>query len=150
MAGKGVVLGLLVASVAVSSAGATRIVVADPQLTPGTRNPAVTQATISRTICVKNWTATIRPPSSWTTALKIRQMRAYHLHGDPANYEEDHLISLELGGAPKDERNLWPEPQPRAGDVDRIETSLKRAVCDGTMKLRAAQREIVRLKQTQG
>jgi hypothetical protein len=27
-----------------------------------------------------------------------------------ACYEEDHLISLEDGGDPKDPRNLWPEP----------------------------------------
>jgi hypothetical protein len=27
-----------------------------------------------------------------------------------ACYEEDHLISLENGGNPKDPRNLWPEP----------------------------------------
>jgi hypothetical protein len=25
-------------------------------------------------------------------------------------YEEDHLISLEIGGAPSAEANLWPEP----------------------------------------
>src|SRR5216683_2609243 len=27
----------------------------------------------------------------------------------PAHYEEDHLVSLELGGHPRDPRNLWPE-----------------------------------------
>jgi DNA-binding CsgD family transcriptional regulator len=35
-------------------------------LTPGAYNPAVTQATIGRTICVSGWTATIRPSSSYT------------------------------------------------------------------------------------
>src|SRR5215510_5854842 len=29
-------------------------------------NPAVTQATIGTTICVRGWTATIRPPPSYT------------------------------------------------------------------------------------
>jgi len=29
---------------------------------------------------------------------------------NPACYEEDHLISLENGGDPKDPKNLWPEP----------------------------------------
>ena len=28
-----------------------------------------------------------------------------------ADYEEDHLIPLELGGAPRDPNNLWPEPR---------------------------------------
>ena len=31
-----------------------------------------------------------------------------------SDYQEDHLISLELGGNPTDPRNLWPEPYPRA------------------------------------
>jgi hypothetical protein len=26
-----------------------------------------------------------------------------------AHYEEDHFISLELGGHPRDPKNLWPE-----------------------------------------
>jgi hypothetical protein len=31
-------------------------------LTPGATNPAVTQATIHQTICVRGWTASMRPP----------------------------------------------------------------------------------------
>jgi hypothetical protein len=31
------------------------------------------------------------------------------LVGNPKDYEEDHLISLELGGAPRDPKNLWPQ-----------------------------------------
>ena len=30
--------------------------------------------------------------------------------GNRKCYEEDHLISLENGGHPKDPKNLWPEP----------------------------------------
>ena len=37
--------------------------------------------------------------------------------GSTSDYQEDHFISLELGGAPRDARNLWPEPQPRARAV---------------------------------
>src|SRR5664279_6067090 len=56
--------------------------------------------------------ATIRPPaSSYTNALKRQQIVAYgYPDTDPRGYEEDHLIALELGGAPSDQRNLWPEP----------------------------------------
>ena len=124
----------------------------DPVLTPGALNPAVTQTTIRTTICVSGWTATIRPPSSYTTALKIQQIAQYG-YGDPstAAYEEDHLIPLELGGAPRDPHNLWPEPYaatlPDGRDVgarvkDALETSLKRAVCAGTVTLAVAQAEI--------
>src|ERR1700686_2489678 len=40
-------------------------------------NPAVTQATIATTICVSGWTATVRPPSSYTSSLKIEQLAAF-------------------------------------------------------------------------
>jgi hypothetical protein len=83
----------------------------DPSLTPGALNPAVTQATIQSTICVSGWTATIRPSESFTDALKVTQIGQYgYSDTSTADYEEDHLISLELGGAPADVRNLWPEP----------------------------------------
>ncbi len=82
--------------------------------TPGVLNPAVTQATIRATICTRGWTRTVRPPVSYTNALKVRQLRQYGLRGPPSAFQEDHLISLELGGNPTDPRNLWPEPYPRA------------------------------------
>src|SRR5689334_838052 len=40
-------------------------------------NPAVTQATIHATICVSGWTATVRPPSSYTSELKVEQLAAF-------------------------------------------------------------------------
>jgi hypothetical protein len=40
-------------------------------------NPDVTQDTIDSTICVSGWTSTVRPPSSYTTALKIQQIAEY-------------------------------------------------------------------------
>jgi hypothetical protein len=123
-----------------------------PALTPGAYNPAVTQATIGRTICVSGWTATIRPSSSYTTGLKIQQIVQYgYVDTSTASYEEDHLIPLELGGAPSDLRNLWPEPYvatlPDGRNVgarvkDSFETSLKRAVCAGQITLAAARSRI--------
>src|SRR2546421_8893359 len=49
----------------------------DPTCTPGATNPAVTQDTIASTICVKGWTATVRPPVSVTTQIKIEREIAY-------------------------------------------------------------------------
>lgn len=125
-------------------------VVADPVRTPGVLNPDVTQATIGATICVRGWTRTIRPPVEYTNALKVRQLRAYAEPGPPSAYQEDHLISLELGGHPTDPRNLWPEPYPRASDVDRIENELKAKVCSGELSLREAQERESVLKHAQG
>lgn len=130
-----------------SPAGA---VVADPVRTPGVLNPDVTQATIRSTICTRGWTATIRPPVDYTNELKRRQMRAYGETGAASAYQEDHLISLELGGDPADPRNLWPEPYPRAAEVDRIENELNAEVCSGRLSLRDGQRKESELKHNQG
>ena len=125
-------------------------VVADPLRTPGVLNPDVTQATIRATICVQGWTRTVRPPTEYTDALKLRQMRAYRELGPPSGYQEDHLISLELGGDPTDPRNLWPEPYPRAAQVDQLENDLNRRVCDGSLALARAQQQESELKHGRG
>ena len=65
--------------------------------------------------------------------------RQYGLRGPPSRYQEDHLISLELGGHPTDPRNLWPEPYPRAAEVDQIENELNDKVCSGKLTLAEAQ-----------
>jgi hypothetical protein len=123
---------------------------ADVARTPGVLNPDVTQATIGSTICVRGWTKTVRPPTSYTNALKVQQMREYGVGGSLSNYQEDHLISLELGGHPTDPRNLWPEPYPRASDVDSIENDLNAKVCSGALSLAAAQLQESTLKHTDG
>lgn len=83
----------------------------NPATTPGVPNPTITQANIAETICSKTWsTNSIRPPATYTTKLKLKQLRAMGLTGHAAEYEEDHFIPLEVGGHPTDPRNLWPEP----------------------------------------
>jgi hypothetical protein len=124
----------------------------DPALTPGALNPAVTQATIHTTICVSGWTATIRPSESFTNSLKVKQIGQYgYSDTKTSSYEEDHLISLELGGAPADARNLWPEPYTAsladgrptgAHTKDAFETTLKTEVCAGTITLAQGRSEI--------
>jgi len=114
----------------------------DPSCTPGATNPVVTQGTISSTICVRGWTSTVRPPSSWTGSLKVDQMAAWGITGNRSNIEEDHLISLELGGAPKDSRNLWPEKGGIPNPKDRLENELRRLVCASQESLADAQVEI--------
>ena len=129
--------------------GAARVV-AEPARTPGVLNPDVTQATIRSTICRRGWTSTVRPPVSYTNDLKRRQMREYGETGPLSGYQEDHLISLELGGNPTDPRNLWPEPYPRAREVDTIENQLNAEVCDGSLTLAQAQQREADLKHRDG
>jgi hypothetical protein len=130
--------------------GPASAIVADPSRTPGVLNPDVTQSNIRSTICTRGWTSTIRPPVSYTDALKRRQMRQYGETGSMSEYQEDHLISLELGGDPSDARNLWPEPYPRASQMDQIENQLNAAVCNGQLTLAQAQAKESEIKHTQG
>jgi hypothetical protein len=125
-------------------------VLASWRLTPGVLNPDVTQATIRSTICTRGWTRTIRPPVDYTNGLKRDGLRAYGLRGPPSAYQEDHLISLELGGHPTDPRNLWPEPYPRASAVDQIENQLNEEVCMKKITLIEAQRRESALKHAEG
>jgi hypothetical protein len=145
-----VALGALVLHVERRSAPSVRAVLADPVRTPGVLNPDVTQATIRSTICKRGWTATIRPPVEYTNELKRQQMPAYGEAGSLSDYQEDHLISLELGGDPTDPRNLWPEPYPRAAAVDQIENQLNAEVCSGSLSLHDAQEQESTLKHAHG
>jgi len=122
----------------------------DQTRTPGLTNPDVTQATLAETICNPNFrTGPLRPPTSVTTPLKTSQMVEYgDTVSDPGKacmlrsnnkgcYEEDHLISLENGGHPRDPRNLWPEPYNTtingtvigARQTDVVEGYIRNAIC---------------------
>ena len=146
----GIALALLALVLRLEQQHAAPAVVADPVRTPGVLNPDVTQATIADTICKRGWTRAIRPPTAYTDALKRTQLREYGLVGPLSRYQEDHLISLELGGHPTDPRNLWPEPYPRAARVDTIENELNAGVCSGALSLDSAQRKESALKHTEG
>jgi len=128
-----------------------RDVYPDPARTPGAVNPDINQDDIEQTICNREWsTKSIRPPANYTNRLKFEQIEEY---GDsdtnPRDYEEDHLIPLELGGSPTDPQNLWPErfetsiPDGGARSKDRVENYLHREVCAGDLTLEEAQHEIV-------
>ena len=115
------------------------------KLTPGATNPAVTQSTIGSTICVIGYTKTIRPPVSYTNKLKYDQLHSgYNVNGDlnMRDYEEDHLIPLEVGGHPSSPLNLFPQYyQASAGAryKDKLENKMHLLVCSGRITLKAAQ-----------
>jgi hypothetical protein len=125
-------------------------VVASWTRTPGVADPQVTQPNIATTICTDGWSRGVRPPVSYTSPLKVKQMTEYGLAGSPDGYQEDHLISLELGGHPTDPRNLWPEPIDRARVVDGIENDLHHQVCSGDLTLSEAQQQESELKHRDG
>ncbi|PKW00213.1 hypothetical protein [Amycolatopsis echigonensis] len=115
--------------------------VPDPACTPGAVNPQVNQADIGSTVCKSGWTKTVRPPTSKTNSMKAATAKAYSLQPG-ATGEYDHLVSLELGGAPDDPRNLWVEPGKIPNPKDAVENKLKDAVCSGLIPLTTAQTAI--------
>ncbi|HET7311304.1 MAG TPA: DUF3761 domain-containing protein [Mycobacteriales bacterium] len=125
-----------------------RVLLPNERRTPGAVNSAVTPQTIRSTICRTGYTSTVRPSSSYTTSLKVQQLDSgYAFRGDQSthDYEEDHPIALELGGAPSDPRNLWPEPYATSTGAkvkDLVENELHDLVCSGRLRLRVAQRDI--------
>jgi hypothetical protein len=106
----------------------------DARCTPGAIRARVTLATI----CSYGYSRRVRPPESYTEALKLTQIRAYHLPGRVREYEEDHLVPLSIGGAPRNPANLWPEPRygpNNAGEKDELETWAARMACAGRIPL---------------
>jgi hypothetical protein len=124
----------------------------DRVCTPGAANANdVTQATIKTTICVSGYTShgirsdgqPVRPPAAYTDNLKLQGIVAYGYEDpNPADYEEDHLIPLQLGGDGYDQRNLWPQPRygphPASAKTP-IETHLHDLICSGVITLASAQ-----------
>jgi hypothetical protein len=124
--------------------------------TPGSENEKVKNTPLDFTICGgrrfsgrnPDWTSEQRPPTRATNILKKALMRSYGLEGRPLDaYELDHLIPLQLGGAPSDPHNLWPQAydlqpgahEPGAHEKDSVETWLKIQVCKKVMTLAQAQ-----------
>lgn len=115
----------------------------DSSCTPGVIDPRVTQENILDTICKSGYTQTVRPSTSYTNNLKTEQIKLYgYLDTNLHDYEEDHLISLELGGSPTDPKNLWPEPGASPNPKDKIENLCHKLVCSGDINLSVAQEEI--------
>lgn len=120
----------------------------NPRITPGALNPAVNQSNIGETICSRGYAKSIRPAADYTERLKLLGLRQYGYSDQRLrDYEEDHLISLALGGSPTAPQNLWPEPHHVIGGwgsdaKDRLEDELHTLVCRGRLPLAQAQNEI--------
>jgi hypothetical protein len=120
--------------------GAAPFSLPDPRCTPGAIDPAVGEENVEATICREGFTATQRPPESVSEPEKRASLAAYGKAGPLHDYEYDHLIPLELGGAANDPRNLWPEPGASPNPKDALENRLAGLVCRRRIGLADAQR----------
>jgi len=115
------IMALLIALAAISVPAAAQAPFEPPPQSPGAVNPEVTQENIGETICVRGWTKGIRPPASYTSRVKRRQLAILgYADQNTTHYEEDHRVPLEVGGHPRDPRNLFPEPRSLDGHCDGV------------------------------
>lgn len=106
-------------------------------------NPDVTPATIHKTICVRGYSDTVRPSTSYTNPVKFRLMRQAGLQvSDKADWALDHRIPIALGGHPRSLENLRLLTKHDNSRKSRIEVKLLCYVCTGQMSLGQAQQEI--------
>jgi hypothetical protein len=125
----------------------------DHARTKGASDPTITASTYREILCKgadgkkHHTTDEKRPNSSYTTALKKKQLGDWDYPDKKTrDYEEDHLISLELGGDDSAEANLWPQPYAGkwgARTKDTLELELGRRIClresdDDYLSLKAA------------
>lgn len=107
-----------------------------------TCTPGAVFAVGTTTVCTVGYTTKVRDvPLSEKKQVFKEYGISYSLH---ANYEVDHLISLEIGGS-NDISNLWPESyliNNGSRTKDSFENYVHSQVCKGSMTLAEAQREI--------
>ncbi len=106
-----------------------------------TLTPGVARHLSVHEICSTKWGHDRRHV---TTAMKQEVANRYGVPWSKhADYEFDHLIPRELGGA-DDVNNLWPQPWADARKKDQLETRLHVLVCSGQLPLEQAQASIRR------
>lgn len=114
-------------------------------LTPGYVTPQVTQVNISKTVCAVVYQRPERPNEAETSSMKGMQLAVLGPGQNPVLFEENYLIPPSLGGHARDSRNLWPQPinvEWGPARKDRLDRRLHRLVCEHSLPLEQAQREI--------
>ena len=123
-----------------AACGSAAVVANTRQHLAGAVDPRVTQANLAATICRVGYTSTIRPPLTYTQPIKLRLWRDAGAPGRLSDYVLDHLVPLEVGGAPSSSANLVLEPRAESYVKDRVEDRVHREVCAHTLTLRVGER----------
>lgn len=106
-------------------------------------NPEVTPENIHATICVKGWSARVRPPQVYTDRVKKHLMREAGIPLDMIHdYVLDHIIPISSGGSPTALSNLRLQRREESLEKDRAENRSHQFECDGRMSLHDAQHTI--------
>jgi hypothetical protein len=133
-----------------TTAGTVTTTLVLPTIT-GVVDPSVTQDNLKVTVCAKGYTAKVRPPKSYTEAIKRKLFKAAGSPGKLADFELDHFVPLELGGDPKALGQFWLQPIKQAVYDDRHEENvLHSQLCAGKITLAEAQAQNLQWKTTKG
>jgi hypothetical protein len=109
---------------------------------PTCNRPVQNQSLTVAQLCDDSFTTkSIRPPTSYTTPLKLQKMKQYGITGSPDLVELDHLQPIEDLGDPRDPNNLWPQYwylnvngfDEGAHTKDRLENQVHKLLCDGSI-----------------
>jgi hypothetical protein len=106
-----------------------------------TINEKVTQENIMNTICITNYSRTIRPSTNYTNKIKLEKLKMLGLSENEAKYYElDHNIPISSGGNPDDPENLILQPLEEAKLKDRLEVKIHKEICNGNLSLSDGQK----------
>ena len=102
-------------------------------------NPAVTQANIHSTICVKGWSKTVRP--TWANSNKVKRAmcKAQGMSRCSPGLVLDHVTPIEAGGSPTDAKNLQLQTAVAGHIKDVQENKARRDACSGRATLAEVQ-----------
>lgn len=107
--------------------------------------PGAIATTDAATVCMPGYASSVRPRGyEWREIKNALYLRAGVPRGRRFGLVSDHIVPLELGGAPSNMENLWLQPYGDAHAKDRVENTLHILVCDGRMSLTEAQMRIAR------
>ena len=110
-----------------------------------TANPAVTQATLHETICHRGWSASVRPSWAYTSRVKHRMCVAQGMKRCAPGLILDHIVPIEVGGAPGDIANMQLQTLADSSVKDGLENQARRDVCAHRVTLIEAQARFGRL-----
>lgn len=123
----------------------------DPVVTPGAVDPEIEADPsgaslvvngVEKNICAPHFSAkAIRKTIRNFPRLKRVACEQYGVAACNGSVEGDHLISIEIGGCPDCQQNVWPEPMSEARIKDhQVEDVLPKLVCSGRLSLTEAQK----------
>ena len=137
-----------------STTAAAAVTVPTPQTPVAFGDPAADRAPVPGSVaspgptvaqlCSGGYVKKTTPSPAVTDPIKAAQLAAgNYADRDPSHYVEDQLVPVELGGAPTDQRNLWPQTTAIAAVKERDERRLHADVCAGRITLAGAQAQMV-------